>query len=397
MVALDEHTVTIVRTTGLKDRVTRDRIVKAPSLRTELPGLTPSEADSPADSETEPTPTTAIDVEAATDFPVGFATNPRKVPLDPDTSGNSPPTRPDSENRDPTRNEAEDRTTTRNATVARPSRPKTGTRNAGGAAASGLMDALRGDSPARIISQVKPKPANVGEGTVSRKERPLPRRLSRVEPPHSHDTRNMSTRLTTLRPRRVIDAPNGDMTFDERASTEGAKSRDTWDCAPGKIKKKTSPAVAAASGVIKASALCPIETPSGTEDTAWGPVAKLASMCTFGQPLRISPRRALPPTFAEDAASQPASNAPSEATNRPPSTDEDPKTYVVEALTGHRTGTDGMPLFRVRWYGYAREDDTWEPANYIDYNTVVRYCNRTRLPPPNIELWSAPESVGVDN
>ena len=36
VVALDEHTVTILRTTGLKDRVSRDRIVKAPSLWTEF-------------------------------------------------------------------------------------------------------------------------------------------------------------------------------------------------------------------------------------------------------------------------------------------------------------------------------------------------------------------------
>ena len=328
---------------------------------------------------------------------MGLATNPRKVSLDPDTSENSPPTRPDCENRDPTRNGTEDKTATRNATVTRPSRSKADTRDAGGAAASGLMDALRDDSQARIISQVKPKPANVDEGPVSMKERPLPRRLSGIEPPHPQDTRTMSTRLTVLRPRQVIDAPNGNKTLNERASTEAAKSPDKWDLAPGKIKKKTSPAVPAAPGVIKASALCPNKTPLGTGDTAWGPVAKLASMCTFGQPLRIYPRRTPPPPLAEDAASQPASNTPSEATNRPLPTDEDPKTYVVEALTGHRPGTDGMPLFRVRWYGYAREGDTWERANYIDYNTVVRYCNRTRLPPPNIELWSAMESVGLDN
>ena len=47
VVALDEHTVTIFQTTVLKDRVTRDCIVKAPSLRTELMGLTPFEANSP--------------------------------------------------------------------------------------------------------------------------------------------------------------------------------------------------------------------------------------------------------------------------------------------------------------------------------------------------------------
>ena len=70
---------------------------------------------------------------------------------------------------------------------------------------------------------------------------------------------------------------------------------------------------------------------------------------------------------------------------------------MVEALTGHKPDPDGTPLFRVRWYGYAADDDAWEPANFINYNTVARFCKQKRLPVPPLELWSAPDSVGADN
>lgn len=72
-----------------------------------------------------------------------------------------------------------------------------------------------------------------------------------------------------------------------------------------------------------------------------------------------------PPSPAVDTSSQRATTTPSKATTRPPK-DETSNTYVVEALTGHKPGTEGMPLFLVRWYGCAADDETWEPANYID-------------------------------
>ena len=183
----------------------------------------------------------------------------------------------------------------------------------------------------------------------------------------------------------------------DRRRTFTAKPRETWGRALDKNQRKISLPRRAVPAVITDPTRYANGTLTGTEEILGGHVAKLASMCTLDPSLLRPPVRPSPPSLAVDTSSQHASTTPSEAKKRPPSTDEDPKTYVVEALTGHRPGTDGMPLFRVRWYGYAREDDTWEPANYIDYNTVVRYCNRTRLPPPNIELWSAPKSVGVEN
>lgn len=108
-----------------------------------------------------------------------------------------------------------------------------------------------------------------------------------------------------------------------------------------------SPAEPAALAVIKNSTRCPNYTQSGTDETAWGHVAKFASMCTFGQPLLISLERPHPPSPAVDTSSQHAPTTPSEATIGSP-TDEATNNYVVEALTGHKPEPDGVSLFRVR-------------------------------------------------
>ena len=42
----------------------------------------------------------------------------------------------------------------------------------------------------------------------------------------------------------------------------------------------------------------------------------------------------------------------------------------------------GDPVFRVRWYGYKAEDDTWEPVRHIPRSHLVRYCRRANKPLP---------------
>ena len=174
MVALDEHTVAIFRTTGLKDRVSRDRIVKAPSPRTEHTGMTPLDLNSLVDSETEPTPPTAIDFEAATSLPVGAETHPTKVQRDPNNPERFLPTSTDPGDRDTNRDVNEIENATHYATVTQPLTTRSETRNVGSLPSTGPSDALRGDAQTRITSQVNPIPATVGEEPLSKDKLPLP-------------------------------------------------------------------------------------------------------------------------------------------------------------------------------------------------------------------------------
>ena len=52
---VEGHTVTVLRGTGLKDRISRDRVVKYPPQRSAVKDATPSLADSRNDAETPST------------------------------------------------------------------------------------------------------------------------------------------------------------------------------------------------------------------------------------------------------------------------------------------------------------------------------------------------------
>jgi Chromo (CHRromatin Organisation MOdifier) domain len=54
--------------------------------------------------------------------------------------------------------------------------------------------------------------------------------------------------------------------------------------------------------------------------------------------------------------------------------------YVMDKIVGLRKADDGTWRYRVRWYGYTREDDTWEPADHIADNVIRRYHRRVGLP-----------------
>ena len=49
--------------------------------------------------------------------------------------------------------------------------------------------------------------------------------------------------------------------------------------------------------------------------------------------------------------------------------------YVVERIVDHE-GTGDALRYRVRWYGYAAKDDTWEKAARLPLNFTKRYWNQ---------------------
>jgi Chromo (CHRromatin Organisation MOdifier) domain len=47
--------------------------------------------------------------------------------------------------------------------------------------------------------------------------------------------------------------------------------------------------------------------------------------------------------------------------------------YVVERVVDHTDGPNGEFLFRVRWYGYGEEEDTWEQERKLPRQFIRRY------------------------
>jgi Chromo (CHRromatin Organisation MOdifier) domain len=53
--------------------------------------------------------------------------------------------------------------------------------------------------------------------------------------------------------------------------------------------------------------------------------------------------------------------------------------YVFERIVGMRKEEDGSFRYRVRWYGYTRSDDPWEPPHHLPEDAVHRYHRRVGL------------------
>jgi Chromo (CHRromatin Organisation MOdifier) domain len=56
--------------------------------------------------------------------------------------------------------------------------------------------------------------------------------------------------------------------------------------------------------------------------------------------------------------------------------------FVFEKIVGTKMSKDGTILYRIRWFGYSREDDTWEPREHLPISAVRRYHRRVGLPIP---------------
>ena len=66
------------------------------------------------------------------------------------------------------------------------------------------------------------------------------------------------------------------------------------------------------------------------------------------------------------------------------------KEYVIERIVDdginedpeHPSAQVGETTYRVSWYGYGRDDDTFEPIRHLPRNEVVSYCKRKMKPLP---------------
>jgi Integrase zinc binding domain/Integrase core domain/Chromo (CHRromatin Organisation MOdifier) domain len=65
-----------------------------------------------------------------------------------------------------------------------------------------------------------------------------------------------------------------------------------------------------------------------------------------------------------------------------PTGEDEGQEYVFERIMGYREAEDGSPRYRVRWYGYGRDADTWEPGAHLPMNALRRYHRRIGLPLP---------------
>jgi transposase InsO family protein len=99
--------------------------------------------------------------------------------------------------------------------------------------------------------------------------------------------------------------------------------------------------------------------------------------------VRVNSDRITPAPQTPNADRGPPLDAPEEdATGLPPT---DPmlgsseEGHVVDRIVGLRKEQDGTTRYRVRWYGYGREDDTWEPREHLPEPLVRSYDRRVGL------------------
>ena len=65
--------------------------------------------------------------------------------------------------------------------------------------------------------------------------------------------------------------------------------------------------------------------------------------------------------------------------------------YTIHRILEHENLHDGRNAYRVRWYGYSAEEDTWEPIHHLPRNKVLQYCRSKGLPIPE-DINDADES-----
>jgi hypothetical protein len=65
--------------------------------------------------------------------------------------------------------------------------------------------------------------------------------------------------------------------------------------------------------------------------------------------------------------------------NEESSGQEDETEHGFEKIAEASQEADGSLRYKVRWFGYGRESDTWEPVEHLPASAVRRYRRRTNL------------------
>ena len=71
--------------------------------------------------------------------------------------------------------------------------------------------------------------------------------------------------------------------------------------------------------------------------------------------------------------------------------DVDTDEYVIDEIVDTRVNKSrrnryakpGETLYRVRWYGYEPDDDTWEPTKHLPRSKILAFCKKKGLPIPS--------------
>lgn len=91
-------------------------------------------------------------------------------------------------------------------------------------------------------------------------------------------------------------------------------------------------------------------------------------------------RFTLPSQAHSDLPTRAEPSQPERRQEEPPSSDRE---YVIEKLVGAANGEDGQHIYRVRWWGYDAEEDTWETAEQLPAHFIRRYWRSKGLSTPS--------------
>jgi hypothetical protein len=88
----------------------------------------------------------------------------------------------------------------------------------------------------------------------------------------------------------------------------------------------------------------------------------------------------VPLASANEAQSSPVDGQTQPLSDNPPR--EEPE-YVIERIFGARQLRDISLRCKIRWFGYGKDNDTWEPEKHLPKDLVRKYHRKTGLPREN--------------